>query len=44
VAGVPTSGNTPPLWLGPTEVLARLSRDGDLLAPALGSGGRVPAP
>jgi bifunctional non-homologous end joining protein LigD len=44
VASVAASGDATPLWLGPTEVLARLSRDGDLLAPALGSGGRVPAP
>jgi bifunctional non-homologous end joining protein LigD len=30
------------LWFGPAEVLARLRREGDLLAPALGRGGRVP--
>jgi bifunctional non-homologous end joining protein LigD len=44
VARAASSGEERPLRLGPAEVLARVRRDGDLFAPALGSGGRVPAP
>jgi bifunctional non-homologous end joining protein LigD len=44
VARVAASADERPLRLGPAEVLSRLRRDGDLLAPALGTGGSLPAP
>lgn len=44
VTAAAVSGEERPLRLGPAEVLDRLGRDGDLFAPALARGGRVPAP
>jgi bifunctional non-homologous end joining protein LigD len=44
VASVAASGDVTALWFGPADVLARLRRDGDLLAPALELGARMPPP
>jgi bifunctional non-homologous end joining protein LigD len=40
VEEIAAEGSSP--WYGPAEVLARLGRDGDLLAAAAGCGGRLP--
>jgi bifunctional non-homologous end joining protein LigD len=44
VASAADSGDDAALSFGPEDVLARLARHGDLLAGALGAGGRLPRP